>query len=158
MSFLGLETFETIVTHTPLVSIDLLVRNIDGLVLLGRRINPPAKNYWFVPGGRIYKGETLEGAFSRITTEELGQQLKMSDADYQGLYEHFYEDSVFGKHISTHYIVNAFELTLAEENDLPLVPHQYYQWFSQCELLNETKVHHYSKAYFDKNLIYKDKK
>jgi len=52
---LGREEFLEVVERAPLVSIDLIVRRGDGLVLLGRRTNEPAKDFWFVPGGRIYK-------------------------------------------------------------------------------------------------------
>jgi colanic acid biosynthesis protein WcaH len=47
--------FKTIVEHTPLISIDLIVYNDESDVLLGKRVNPPAQNYYFVPRGRIYK-------------------------------------------------------------------------------------------------------
>ena len=56
------ETFIEVIRHTPLVSIDLIVTRDDGCVLLGQRLNEPARNYWFVPGGRIYKDEPLAHA------------------------------------------------------------------------------------------------
>ncbi|MCJ8315249.1 MAG: GDP-mannose mannosyl hydrolase, partial [Saccharospirillaceae bacterium] len=34
--------FQSIVKHTPLVSIDLIVRNSKGQILLGKRNNKPA--------------------------------------------------------------------------------------------------------------------
>lgn len=64
---LKLDTFRTVVESTPLVSIDLVVRNQQGNILLGERTNRPAQGYWFVPGGRILKDETFEGAFKRLT-------------------------------------------------------------------------------------------
>lgn len=39
------ETFKSIIQHTPLISIDLIVRNEAGEVLLGKRVNAPAKCY-----------------------------------------------------------------------------------------------------------------
>ena len=62
----------------PLISIDLLVQNEHGEYLLGLRNNRPAQGYWFVPGGRVLKNETLDGAFKRLTFEELGIELKRS--------------------------------------------------------------------------------
>jgi colanic acid biosynthesis protein WcaH len=35
------------------VSIDLIVRDADGRVLLGLRNNRPARDWWFVPGGIV---------------------------------------------------------------------------------------------------------
>ncbi|MBJ6922853.1 GDP-mannose mannosyl hydrolase, partial [Vibrio cholerae] len=42
-------TFKTVVASTPLVSMDLIVRNRYGQVLLGLRTNRPAQGFWFVP-------------------------------------------------------------------------------------------------------------
>ncbi|MHC5075082.1 MAG: GDP-mannose mannosyl hydrolase, partial [Planctomycetota bacterium] len=47
------DEFINVIKLTPLVSIDLLIKNADGKYLLGLRENEPAGNYWFVPGGRI---------------------------------------------------------------------------------------------------------
>jgi len=60
------ENFSSVIKSTPLISIDLIVRNLKGEVFLGNRVNDPAKDYWFVPGGRIFKDETRAQAFSRI--------------------------------------------------------------------------------------------
>ncbi len=69
-------TFKTVVASTPLVSMDLIVRNKRDQVLLGLRTNRPAQGFWFVPGGRICKDETFEQAFVRLTEMELGQPHK----------------------------------------------------------------------------------
>ena len=61
-----------VVRHAPLVSIDLILRDAQGRVLLGLRENEPARGLWFVPGGVIRKDETLDAAFSRIARNELG--------------------------------------------------------------------------------------
>ena len=44
-------------------------------ILLGKRKNPPAKNFFFVPGGRIFKSELKKHAFKRILKNELGFSL-----------------------------------------------------------------------------------
>ena len=51
------EAFAHIVAHAPLVAIDLLVQDTQQRLLLGWRNHPPARGYWFVPGGRIRKNE-----------------------------------------------------------------------------------------------------
>jgi colanic acid biosynthesis protein WcaH len=48
---LPIETFKTVIASTPLISIDLIVRNNQQQILLGKRLNKPAQGYWFVPGG-----------------------------------------------------------------------------------------------------------
>ena len=58
--FLEKELFSSIIENTPLISIDLVVKNHENKILLGKRINKPAYNSWFVPGGRIYKDEKID--------------------------------------------------------------------------------------------------
>ena len=64
-----------IIEATPLVSVDLIIRNPFQKVLLGKRTNRPAKGYWFVPGGRILKNETIYQALKRISEVEVGLNL-----------------------------------------------------------------------------------
>jgi colanic acid biosynthesis protein WcaH len=71
-SQLEAESFAAVVRLTPLVSIDLIVRDRQERVLLGRRTHPPARGWWFVPGGRIRKDERLSDATARLLAEELG--------------------------------------------------------------------------------------
>lgn len=117
-SWLDLDTFKTVIMSTPLISIDLLLRNENGEYLLGLRKNRPAQGFWFVPGGRILKNESLDVAFRRLTREELGVELERCQAEFKGLYEHFYDDSAFGENHSTHYIVLAYEVEISQKNIL----------------------------------------
>ena len=50
--FLSDDDFAHIVRYAPLVSIDLIVRDLEENVLLGLRANEPAKNTYFVPRRR----------------------------------------------------------------------------------------------------------
>ena len=70
----------------PLVSIDLIITNRIGEVLLGKRENRPAKESWFVPGGRIRRMEKFEDAFKRISVNELGIPYKLEDASFFGIF------------------------------------------------------------------------
>lgn len=71
-----------IVKKAPLVSIDLIIKNFDGEILLGLRKNEPAKGKWFVPGGRIEKSKKVSIAFSEICEREIGKEKKISDAQF----------------------------------------------------------------------------
>ena len=148
--FLEKELFSSIIQNAPLISIDLVVKNCDDKILLGQRVNKPAKNSWFVPGGRIYKDETLEQAFQRITKDEIGKAYDISNASFKGVYQHFYDDNVFNDNFSTHYIVLGFELVIKEELSLGTVQHEKYKWFHENELLNSDEVYTYVKDYFRK--------
>jgi len=159
VEFLPDTTFRAVIENAPLVSIDLVVRNATGMVLLGRRINRPAQGSWFVPGGRVRKNEYLSQAFSRLAKEELGITCKIEDAVYLGLYEHFYQDSIYTKgsvEVSTHYIVNCFEVRLDFLNkSFPIDQHNQYSWFSESELLVSPDVHMHTKWYFERDRGFK---
>jgi colanic acid biosynthesis protein WcaH len=153
--FLDDLTFKTVINSSPLVSIDLLIENSQGQFLLGQRTNKPAQGFWFVPGGRIRKAESLADAFARLTLEELGMELSITDAKLQGPYDHFYTDSVFGDSISTHYVAIAYHLKLTAaieaqlvSQQLPVAQHHLYQWLSPESLLAMQAVHEHTKAYF----------
>lgn len=149
--FLDKETFSTVIESTPLVSIDLVVKNNQGEALLGERLNKPAKGDWFVPGGRILKNESLANAFKRLTLEELGQEFTIDQAELLGPFDHFYNDNVFGDEFSTHYVAIAYVLTLDENlKSLPMnVQHGAYQWFALDDLMASKKVHKHTKWYFE---------
>jgi len=144
------ETFLQIVDSTPLVSIDLILENQQGKVLLGMRNNSPAQSYWFVPGGIIRKNERLSDAFKRISSVELGAELIITDAKLIGAFEHIYEDNFLGKQgINTHYVVLAYKIKAKEHfKPKPDNQHSEMQWWLKDSLLKEPKVHKNTKDYF----------
>lgn len=146
--FLEPDLFKQVVSATPLISIDLIVRNPAGQVLLGKRLNRPAQGYWFVPGGRICKGEALVSAFKRLSISELGQELNYANARLIGAFDHFYDDSVFGDTPTTHYVALGYAVNVESLGRLPPEQHDSYQWVSVEELLSRPDVHRHSKMYF----------
>lgn len=147
--FLSAEDFATVVRSTPLISIDLIVENQAGEFLLGLRTQRPAQNFWFVPGGRVQKDETLERAFARLTEAELGQRFTLSDGQFYGVWQHFYDDNFSGPDFSTHYVVLGFRLRVdADALQLPTAQHNDYCWLTQEALLATQNVHDNSRAYF----------
>ena len=147
--FLSAGDFATVVRATPLISIDLIVENQAGEFLLGQRTQRPAQNFWFVPGGRVQKGETLEQAFARLTEAELGTAFTLQGGEFYGVWQHFYDDNFSGPEFSTHYIVLGFRLRVdADALQLPDAQHSDYQWLTPEELLVRDDVHDNSRAYF----------
>jgi colanic acid biosynthesis protein WcaH len=149
-AFLSREDFLSVVNHAPLVSIDLIVSNAAGEVLLGERVNAPAQGFWFVPGGRILKNEALRSAFARITQAELGQAFAFEDAVWHGAWDHFYDDNFAGAAgIGTHYVVLAFRLDLGgRELQLPDAQHSRYRWQAPASAVADASVHLNTRAYF----------
>jgi colanic acid biosynthesis protein WcaH len=139
--------FKIVIDSTPLLSLDFVVRNLGGKVLLGRRTNSPASEFWFVPGGRVLKNEILKQAYSRLLQSELA--ISDTKAKFLGVYQHFYADSFFAEDISTHYLVLAYELFFSGSIEkIPKEQHSGYRWFQVDELLVDPCVHEHTKAYF----------
>lgn len=148
---LSSDAFAAVVANTPLISLDLIVEDAKGAVLLGLRNNPPAKGYWFVPGGRVRKNESLDAAFARIAHDELGLQTRRSEHAFAGVHEHFYDVNFNGtQNASTHYIVLAYRLRITPDAlQLPLRQHSRYQWMQPQQIAHHPDVHSYTKAYFE---------
>ncbi len=151
---LPLQTYKTIIASTPLISIDLIVRNNQQQILLGKRLNKPAQGSWFVPGGRVLKGESLEGAFKRLVAVELGikeQAIESYKAVFKGVYQHYYNDNVTDGDFTTHYVVMAYEIEIKYVlSELPKEQHSNYKWLSEKLLLIDNEVHKHTKWYFQK--------
>ncbi|MFQ3176207.1 MAG: colanic acid biosynthesis protein WcaH [Psychromonas sp.] len=146
--FLDETTFKTVIASSPLISIDLVVKNTKGEYLLGYRNNRPAQGFWFVPGGRILKNETMDDAFIRLCQDELGVSLTRQQAVFLGPFEHFYDDYVFGEDITTHYVVLGYALTIdIDLANLPQDQHNQYAWFTANEMHLREDVHSHSKWY-----------
>ena len=147
---IGEEEFSTSVSHLPLVSIDLLVRNSEGSILLGKRENRPAMGHWFVPGGRIRRMERFDAAFRRITNDELGLMIGIEEALFRGVFEHMYDDSAFSDEIGSHYVsiamvLEKYDLDLAK---LPQSQHKEYRWFERQEIIKDNRVHERTREFF----------
>lgn len=110
--FLSNTDFCNVVKNTPLVSIDFIISNKDEEVLLGLRRNRPAKDYWFLLGGRIFKNEPIKDVFARISEEEFGERMDINETLLLGIYEHFYDDNIFeNPNFGTHNVVFGYKLT-----------------------------------------------
>ena len=143
------DIFKTVVKNAPLFAIDLVVINEFNELLVGKRLNAPAKDWWFVLGGRVFKNESLAHAFERISKSELGTQYVIESSRLLGIYEHFYEDSMFGGDISTHYVTATHFLSVKmDELNLPTGgQHSNYRWVGLTEVESDASIHHFSKIY-----------
>lgn len=141
-----------VVENAPLIAIDFVIEK-DGRYLLGKRLNKPASGYYFTLGGRILKNETINQAVTRLSLKELGSIVTMTQLNFLGVFEHFYDDSFPSDSITTHYVVLVYLLHLEQKSVLPIIEHNEYRYFSKKELLKSNNVHEYVKDYFrGKNL------
>lgn len=147
---LDAQVFAQVVKHAPLVSIDLILQDPQGRIFLGCRRNRPAKGKWFVLGGRIRKGERFDHALRRIVREELGVETISSDAEFLGVFEHFYEDNFASEAgFGTHIVVLAYKLVFESPlTNLPSKQHSEYRWWDIPGVMKSPEVHAYTKTYF----------
>lgn len=92
----------------PMVCVDCLVVNNRGEFLLVKRENEPLMGEYWMPGGRVYKGERLADAVHRKMREEIGVDVDI--VENVGFFEEFFEktreNAVGGVHsISFVYLV-----------------------------------------------------
>ena len=155
--FLNKIDFSNVIKNTPIISIDLCVIK-NKSILLGERINAPAKNFYFVPGGRILKNETLKDAFKRISEAEIGIY-RPEDSEFIGVFEHMYKDNFLGnKDFSTHYIVLAYKLLIGPDISIPqeFIKNQHSNslWYSPSnQNFKEINIHKYSIDYLNNKKI-----
>jgi colanic acid biosynthesis protein WcaH len=63
--------YDEILRNVPIACVDVAIV-YNGCVLLVRREDAPAKGEWWVPGGRVFKGEKLRETARRKAREEVG--------------------------------------------------------------------------------------
>lgn len=150
--FLNNSDFEEVIRKTPIVAIDLCITNNEK-ILLGKRNNPPARDFYFVPGGRIRKSESINQALTRLIYDETGRKLKIeSQIKLIGIFEHFYDDNFLGNYdFNSHYVVIAYSLPLNlltdRDPDFSDKQHSKLIWvdFKKDAKLD---IHKYTKTYF----------
>lgn len=108
--------WETIVRNVPIVSVDLVVR-VGGGVVLGKRTNKPVKGEWFIPGGRVHKGETRLEAVARVAKEELGTDVEIVES--LGAFENSYETSEIEIFNTKHNLANGYVVDPATDQFHP---------------------------------------
>ena len=146
--------FKEVVRNTNLFAFDLIIKNQDGKILLAKRKNKPAKDMYFVPGGRVFKNETLNQAFERILKAETSINIRnIVNLYINGLYDHIYKDNIFeDDSFNTHYIVYAIEIEIDNKSIVHLDDqHDEYLFLTPSSLLSNNLVHNNVKNYFTSN-------
>ena len=87
------ELYKKIVDTMPILCVDLVIKNGRGEFLLVKRKNQPLKGEWFVPGGRMMKGETVTEAVIRKAKEELG--VMVIETYPIGIFEFYFKENPF---------------------------------------------------------------
>ncbi len=148
------QAFLSVVDRTALVSVDLILVRDSREVLLGLRKNRPAKDFWFVPGGRIFKNEKIADALIRVAGTELGLGDEIRHGKIHprpiGCFEHFYPDCFAEEpRISTHYVALGHLVEVPHDFRLPAADAQHakFRWWPIEEATAASEVHQYTKDY-----------
>ena len=136
------DDWRTIVASVPIVSVDLVIRR-DGGVVLGRRTNEPAKGHWFIPGGRVLKGESRRESVHRVAAEELGIEVEIVES--LGAFEHLYDTSDVPGVDSKHYLANGYVVDVVDGKPEPDDQHDTFRVFRSPP----EPCHEYVRAYVE---------
>lgn len=90
--------YKEILKKTVVSCIDIIINN-NGKFLLLKRKNEPAKGRWWLPGGRIHRGETFETACARKVKQETGLDIK--SFENLGVVETIFDSGPFGDPVHT---------------------------------------------------------
>jgi colanic acid biosynthesis protein WcaH len=107
--------YHKIVRLLPIPCVDLLITNRTDEVLMLKRKNPPAKNQWWFPGGRVFWGELRIDAANRKLKEECG--LEATEVRMLGTYDLIFEDTPIK--YASHGITTVFHMVV-DQSDIHL--------------------------------------
>jgi colanic acid biosynthesis protein WcaH len=74
------DVFDFISRHTPMINVDLLVRDERGRTLLAWRIERNYTSGWHIPGGIVRYKETLEDRIMKVAETEIGAPVTFDPA------------------------------------------------------------------------------
>ena len=141
------EDFKFLVRSAPLASVDVCVL-VGEKLLLGKRKREPLREKWFTPGGCVRKGERWQDAVVRVSRSELGVQINPYDLVGMGSWDQFYDHSVCGDKVPTHYVTRAHALFLREYPDINLdEQHSEFRWVALAEISSGAEFSVYLKDY-----------
>lgn len=100
--------FSKIHALMPILRVDVVVMDATE-VLLVQRATEPLKDQYFIPGGRLQRGETFEDAAHRVAREEVG--LVINWPRFVGYQEFFLDADPFGHGRGTHSVSAVFVAT-----------------------------------------------
>ena len=98
--------YRAIIDILPILCVDVIIVNQRGEYLLVKRANEPLKGRYWVVGGRVCKGETMQEAAIRKVHEEVG--LKVKRLRLSGYYEEIFRENPFGLGSGVHTVSIVF--------------------------------------------------
>ena len=123
--------YQKIVNVIPVCCVDLVIKK-NNQFLLVKRLEDPARNKWWFPGGRVLFNESLKNAVKRKLREELNIR-KLKEIKFLGVGETRFKRGRFGRPVYT--INMVFLVKLNKNSALDIRPDKTiagYQWFKNA--------------------------
>jgi ADP-ribose pyrophosphatase YjhB (NUDIX family) len=132
---------------TPLVNVDLLIKDEEGRVLLSWRDDQYVGKGWHIPGGIVRFKETMETRIKEVARIEIGTEVSFDPSPMtinQIIDSHHKNRGHFISLLFKCFLPNTF---VPENKGLSYKDNGYLMWHSNCpnDLI---KVHHIYKEYF----------
>lgn len=132
---------------TPMVNVDLLIRDRDGRILLSWRNDPFYEQGWHVPGGILRLKETFEERIQKTAMQEIGTRVNHAAQPVETV-------PIIVKNMKTrgHFITFVYECRLPEGFEIDNGTKKesdagYLAWHQECPD-NILKVHSFYRKYF----------
>jgi len=125
------ELYEKILNNMPLFCVDIVVHS-NGKVLLVKRKEKPAQDEWWVPGGRLLKGEKLTDAVKRKINEEVGLKIVSNSIEHVGMQEFFSKDGIYDN-LDFHAVAAIYKVEVCEEDVNLDETSSKYKWITEID-------------------------
>lgn len=132
MALISDHLYLQILEHMPILCVDLVLVH-QGKVLLTYRTQEPAKDQWWIQGGRVLKNERLTEAVQRLAKREIG--IPVHILRQIGTYEFFSEKGPLAVQTGIHDVAVVY-LVEPTESDFKLqldFTHAQSRWISFIE-------------------------
>jgi ADP-ribose pyrophosphatase YjhB (NUDIX family) len=148
---LGEEIFRFISKVTPMVNVDLLIKDENGRTLLSWRDDLPSGTGWHIPGGIVRFKETFENRIKKVAQNEIGKEVKF-DLKPLAVNEIILDQAERAHFISFLYKCFLSSRFTPENIGLKETDKGYLKWHDKCPE-NLIKIHDkiYRKFIEDKN-------
>ncbi len=111
--------YKIIHQNMPIFCVDVVLKTTDRGFLMIQRKEEPAKDKWWLPGGRVLRNESLVSAARRKVLEETNLRLKSLDKIVDG-YELQFNEDPFGHGRGTHSICTCFSAEVIDIGTLKI--------------------------------------
>jgi colanic acid biosynthesis protein WcaH len=122
-AFIPDELYNRILDSVPIACVDVAIV-ARGSILLVKRNDAPARGEWWVPGGRVWKGEMMREAAARKACEEVGMECHVGPIVHTA--ETIFPDGPGG--IAVHSINSCFLLYPVSPVSEPRLDEHHAEW------------------------------